>query len=238
MIANKQCTTPYHFSDGRFPPVAEHSGGSYFSKTGNILIGGMDSGPAAGYMKSTPPSFHSPARSTNTDVILTLLWTKLQSILTKLSVFCNSCTLCIKKYLSINILRQIHSCLLYHLKKFRCRCWSKWNRFCSWLHLIYLFNIHNMWKKIMYNTRLSHIHLIRAFWKHDQIHSTSHGHIIFKNLWQFHGPYYHIPLSQQCKCRTDFLHSHTQQIPVKHHIPIFSIPPVLFSLIPITVTQL
>jgi len=88
-ILLRKCNAADHFSDSRFPPSPELSGGSYFSRTGNILMGGIDSGPKAGYMKSTPPSFHSPAWSTNTDETLTLLWMRLQSTFRKLSAFCN-----------------------------------------------------------------------------------------------------------------------------------------------------
>lgn len=111
-------TMAYHFSDGRFPPVLEHSGGSYFSRTGNILIGGMDSGPEAGYMKSTPPSFHSPARSTKTDVTLTLLWTRLQSTFRKLSAFCNNWTLSVLKNVTLQLIQsKCIPALLFSLKR-------------------------------------------------------------------------------------------------------------------------
>lgn len=75
----------HHFS----PPPLGLSGGSYFSKSGfTTLAGGKEEGsPWSEVTWSSPPSFHSPARSTNIAQVPRLLCRRWQSFTKKLTAF-------------------------------------------------------------------------------------------------------------------------------------------------------
>lgn len=74
----------YHFVMWDCLEESNFSGGSYLSSAGSNFIGKVEfSFIPATY--STPPSFHSPASLTKTDVRHTLLWHKFPSLIRKLN---------------------------------------------------------------------------------------------------------------------------------------------------------
>ena len=78
----------YHFSAFLEEAGLLVSGGSYLRSAGSIFPAGPALAESVNeVINSTPPSFHSPAVSTNTDDTLTLLWTREQSLERNVSPF-------------------------------------------------------------------------------------------------------------------------------------------------------